>query len=213
SSKTINRAIINIGGIANITFLNNNHDTLGFDTGPGNILLDSWIQHTLNKKYDHEGQWARSGKVTPSLLARLLNHPYLQQAPPKSTGREDFNLAYVQSCIDTSNLNTADIQATLLEFTAQSITNAINKHPETVSEVFICGGGACNNQLMLRLKTLLYPRLLANTSQLGIPAEWVEAAAFAWLAKQTMKGQIGNLPSVTGANTPVILGAIYPGQP
>ena len=211
SSEVCNRAIVNIGGMANVTYLSRCGNSLGFDTGPGNILLDSWIQHTLDKKYDKDGSWAASGSPIAQLLAKFLSDPYLQLPAPKSTGREDFNLQWLQRHIGSTHYNAADIQATLLEFTAQTLSDAISKLPEPVNEVLVCGGGAYNSQLMLRLETLLHPRLLANTEQLGIAAQWVEAAAFAWLAARTLSGLSGNLPSVTGADSEEILGAIYPG--
>ncbi|MEE8057719.1 MAG: anhydro-N-acetylmuramic acid kinase [Pseudomonadales bacterium] len=209
SSSKHNRAIINIGGMANITYLGSDGSSLGFDTGPGNILMDSWIQKILNKKYDHHGNWAASGMVNKALLSQLLNHPYFEKSVPKSTGREDFNDEWLEKTLSGKNLKTEDIQATLLEFTAKTISNTIGTLPQTVNEVYICGGGAYNTQLILRLGKLLSPRLVANTEQLGIPAQWVEGVAFAWLAKQTMERKPGNLTSVTGASEAVILGAIY----
>lgn len=210
SSNLHNRAIVNIGGIANVTYLSADGGSIGFDTGPGNVLLDSWIAKIHNKRYDYCGQWAASGTVIPELLSTLLEHSFFQRPPPKSTGREDFNLDWLRQYIDQCEYDTADIQATLVELTAKSISTTIEKLPNSVDEVYICGGGAYNTQLMLRLETLLHPRLLAKTEQLGISAQWVEAAAFAWLAKQTMEGISGNLPAVTGATSSVILGSIYP---
>lgn len=204
-----NRVIINIGGMANITYLGKDGSSLGFDTGPGNILMDGWIQKNLQKNYDHDGQWAASGAVDQQLLAQLLNHPYLKKSQPKSTGREDFNQQWLEQTIKEQSLAIENIQATLLEFTAQTINTEVNKLPDTVNEIYICGGGAHNTQLMQRLETLAHPRIIANTAQLGIPAEWVEAAAFAWLAKQTLAKKPGNLCSVTGANKAEILGAIH----
>ena len=209
SSSQHNRVIVNIGGMANITYLDSNGDALGFDTGPGNILMDSWIQQTRQQKYDVDGQWAAGGNSDAALLSQLLSHPYLIKPTPKSTGREDFNLQWLNPILNEHPLSAQDIQATLLEFTAQTIYNDIEKLPKSVNEIYICGGGADNSQLMLRLETLLHPRIVANTSQLGIPAQWVEAVAFAWLAKQALAKQPGNLSSVTGASCDVILGAIY----
>jgi anhydro-N-acetylmuramic acid kinase len=204
-----NRAIINIGGMANITYLEKNGSNLGFDTGPGNILMDGWIQKHLQKNYDHDGQWAASGSVDQPLLTQLLNHPYLKKAKPKSTGREDFNQQWLGETIKDKTLSTENIQATLLEFTAQTIYSEIHNLPSYASEIYICGGGAYNKRLMQRLEILTRPRTIANTAMLGIPAEWVEAAAFAWLAKQTLERKTGNLCSVTGATTEQVLGAIY----
>ncbi|ARN74430.1 anhydro-N-acetylmuramic acid kinase [Oceanicoccus sagamiensis] len=209
ASKQHNRAIINIGGMANITYLGSNGDNLAFDTGPGNILMDSWINKHQQKNYDKAGEWAATGKVNTTLLAELMSHPYLQYSLPKSTGREDFNLPWLEKTIGDMTISAEDIQATLLEFTAQTLNDEINKLPGTANEVYICGGGAYNSQLMLRLEALAHPKLIANTSQLGVPAEWVEAAAFAWLAKQTLERNHANLVTATGAKETVILGAVY----
>lgn len=210
TSEQTNRAIINIGGMANISYLPCEGETLGFDTGPGNILMDSWIQKVHKQNYDHDGNWAASGTINDDLLAQLLEHPYLAKSLPKSTGREDFCLAWLEETLADSAIIGEDVQATLLEFTARTISAGINQLPAPVDEVFICGGGAYNQQLMTRLEKLMHPIPIANTGQLGIAAEWVEAAAFAWLAKQTLTRQPGNLTTVTGASQAVILGAIYP---
>jgi anhydro-N-acetylmuramic acid kinase len=209
-SNQHNRVIINIGGMANITYLSSNGDTLGFDTGPGNILMDGWIQENMQLRYDQDGQWAASGSVAQTLLEQLLRHPFLSQVRPKSTGREDFNLGWLKEILSNFELPAADIQATLLELTAQSINNEINNLPTTVDEIYVCGGGAYNGPLMQRLNTLSSPVAVSNTAQLGIPAKWVEACAFAWLAQQTLTRRPSNLSRVTGADKEVILGAIYP---
>jgi anhydro-N-acetylmuramic acid kinase len=208
-SKQYNRAIINIGGMANITYLNTDGQHLGFDTGPGNILLDSWIQKTQQKKYDTKGQWASSGKVINPLLDSFLSDPYFAKPIPKSTGREDFNLDFIEKKINNNNYAAQDIQATLLELTTQTIIQALSQLPEPVDEIYICGGGAYNTQLMQRLETLAQPARVASTQLLGIAPEWVEAAAFAWLAKQTLERKSGNLIDVTGAERETILGGIY----
>ena len=210
SSNQHNRAIINIGGMANISYLGSDGSSLGFDTGPGNILMDSWIQQCQQQPYDNNGQWAASGVVDKTLLSRLLSHRYFQKKLPKSTGREDFNHRWLTEMLSDTTLNNQDIQATLLEFTATTICNEITALTQTVHEVYICGGGAYNQQLMRRLETLLHPRLVADSSALGIPAQWVEGVAFAWLAKQTLEKKPGNLITATGASEEVILGAIYP---
>ncbi|MFA7554425.1 MAG: anhydro-N-acetylmuramic acid kinase [Spongiibacteraceae bacterium] len=203
------RAIINIGGMANISLLNTDKPSLGFDTGPGNILMDSWIQQVQQQKYDQGGLWAASGRVYEPLLTQLLTHPFLQKTQPKSTGREEFNLQWLQLILNQHAVDAIDVQATLLEFTAQTICDAITKLSTPVDEVFICGGGAYNNTLMTRLSQLLQPLTVATTKDLGIAAEWIEAAAFAWLAQQTLAQKPGNLTAVTGADQAVILGAIY----
>lgn len=204
------RVIVNIGGMANITALPVDGPTLGFDTGPGNVLLDSWIRRHLGMDFDRDGQWAGSGIVQIDLLSAFLADPFFAAPPPKSTGREHFNLAWLEQHLALlPALAPADVQATLAELTACSIAAAIGKLPCAANEVFICGGGAYNCDLMLRLGRLLHPRTLSHTGQLGIAPEWVEAAAFAWLARETLAGRPGNDPTVTGASEPCILGAIY----
>jgi anhydro-N-acetylmuramic acid kinase len=206
------RAIVNIGGIANITLLPTAGSVLGFDTGPGNTLMDSWITRHRGESYDRDGAWAAAGKVVPSLLTSLLNDPYFAAPAPKSTGREHFNLAWLDRHLaeSTSPVSASDVQATLAELTAQSIARAIVALSPAPREVFVCGGGAYNSHLMVRLEALLHPRQLGNTAQLGIAPEWVEATAFAWLAQQTLAGKPGNEPAVTGAQSYCVLGAIYP---
>lgn len=208
------RAVVNIGGIANITILGGDGSPLlGYDTGPGNGLMDKWIQQHQKKDYDNGGQWASQGNVIEPLLGSLMNTPYLEELPPKSTGPELFNSNWLhQHLVPFIKASPTDVQATLLEFTAQSITQALKRHTPTPREIFFCGGGAYNTVLMQRLETLLHPNLIASTAQLGIPPEWVEAAAFAWLAKQTLEGKPGNAPTVTGATEQAVLGAIYPGR-
>jgi anhydro-N-acetylmuramic acid kinase len=206
------RVILNIGGIANITALRTDGAVFGFDTGPGNTLLDAWINRHQQQPFDRDGAWAATGKIHTQLLSTILAEPFLAAAPPKSTGRELFNLAWLDAQLAQQNdaINPADVQATLVELTASSIATAIGTLPFTPHEIFVCGGGAYNRQLMLRLETLLHPRQLGSTAQLGIAPEWVEAAAFAWLAQQTLAGKPGNEPTVTGAEKYCTLGAIYP---
>lgn len=207
------RTIINIGGIANVTLLTGNGDLsslIGFDTGPGNGLMDRWIKQHQNKNYDDKGQWAAQGDVIDDLLTSLMDTPYLQQLPPKSTGPELFNSQWLAKHLALlTEVKPVDVQATLLEFTAQTITQALNSQVQTTTEIFFCGGGAYNTTLMQRLKTLLHPNLVASTAQLNIAPEWVEAAAFAWLAKQTLEQKPSNVPKVTGASKMAILGGIY----
>jgi anhydro-N-acetylmuramic acid kinase len=205
------RVVANIGGIANITYLPkiSSAPVIGFDTGPGNTLLDLWVEKHLGHHYDRDGEWAASGSIHSALLVNLLNDPYFAEAPPKSTGREYFNLnwlnRYLRAC---ASLPAVDVQTSLVELTAGSITRAIQGLGE-VDEVYICGGGAHNRHLMRRLQQQLSPLPVRDTTSIGLPPDWVEAAAFAWLAHQTLEGQPGNLPSVTGARHPVILGGIY----
>jgi len=206
------RAIVNIGGIANITLLHEG-ETSGFDCGPGNTLLDHWAQRQLGQAYDASGSWAAEGTVNSSLLERLLSHPFLAQAAPKSTGKESFNLQWLDAELaQLGEINPQDVQATLAEFTAATICGAIASQPEPVDEVYICGGGAANVDLMRRIYERTQPSYLGTTTELGCDPAWVEAAAFAWLAHRTLAGASGNLPAVTGAAGERILGAIYPGQ-
>lgn len=207
ASDTEDRAVINIGGIANISYLGADNITLGFDTGPGNTLMDAWASIHLHQPFDRDGLWAGTGTPINSLLMELLDEPYFRLPAPKSTGRELFNLEWLQRHLRES-LPPSDVQATLLEFTAQSIKRDVVNLPGNVAHAYICGGGALNQTLLRRLQQLL-PCPVQSTSTLGIDPEWVEAAAFAWLAKTTMDHQAGNVPSVTGAHHPVILGGIF----
>ena len=209
SHATIHRAIINIGGIANITDLNPKSPILGFDSGPGNLLLDFWTKAHLNQTFDNEGAWAQKGQVIPELLDAFLQDAYFEKAPPKSTGRDHFNEVWLNKHLQKSYAN-QDIQRTLLELTALSIVNAIHAHLKNVSEIYLCGGGALNNFLIERLKSLMPDAQIQLTDVLGIATQHVEAAAFAWLAKQSLFSKPGNLPEVTGAKGLRILGALYP---
>jgi anhydro-N-acetylmuramic acid kinase len=211
SSTAHDRLIINIGGMSNITALSRNGNVTGFDTGPGNILLDAWINTHHEKDFDENGMWASQGQINNALLNALLQEPYFKMPPPKSTGRELFNLHWLEEKINTlsTEISPQDVQATLVELTAISISEAVQKHFNAFNEIYICGGGAYNTFLMQRLEFLLHPRIVASTQSLGMDPRWVEATAFAWLAKQTMERKPGNLPSVTGATSPVILGAVY----
>ena len=209
------RIIVNLGGIANISYMPISGELIGFDSGPANMLLDSWCQKHLQTAYDKDGQWAKSGEVSEHLLSILLEHMYFSAPFPKSTGREMFNLQWLEECLArlNSSIQNEDVQATLLQLTVQSISKAIEQiDTKKESEVYICGGGAKNPELLSQLNKIVYPRALATTTTLGIDAEWVECAAFAWLAKQTLEHQNGNSPSVTGADMPVILGGIYWGS-
>lgn len=209
------RVIINIGGMANVSDLSSSH-SLGFDTGPGNALMDAWVQRNQGSRYDADGQWAQSGHYCDTLLQQLLQHPYLAALPPKSTGREDFNLHWLdaQLAVHSKNhpqqaLAAEDVQATLLELTAVSILNAIEQHIRRYDHLYVCGGGARNTTLMTRLAQLSQVPV-SDTGALGIHPQQVEGAAFAWLARQTLHRLPGNKPSATGARKAVILGGIYP---
>jgi anhydro-N-acetylmuramic acid kinase len=210
------RVILNIGGMANISVLPRDADepVTGFDTGPGNVLMDAWIQHQRQQAFDRDGRWAAKGRVDERLLESLLGIDYFRQPPPKSTGRERFNLEWLEAQLGDSNHSLAaeDVQATLCELTAASIADAIGNFvtPEGVVEIVVCGGGARNVQLMRRLAARLPEANMLASDKLGLDAEWVEACAFAWLAQETLAGRPGNVPAVTGARRPVVLGGIYP---
>lgn len=211
SREGSSRAIVNIGGIANITLLSGAHLVSGFDTGPGNTLLDHWTQRHRGLAYDRDGQWAAEGQVHLALQEQLDKHTYLTRRGPRSTGKEAFNLAWLDSCLHTlPALESRDVQATLAEFTARSIADAIIGSDTGVDEIYVCGGGARNTDLMRRLYRLLAPRQLDTTAALGIDPEWVEAAAFAWLAWRTMSSLEGSAAAVTGATGARVLGGIYP---
>jgi anhydro-N-acetylmuramic acid kinase len=203
------RAVVNVGGIANMTCLPARGKVTGFDCGPGNCLLDAWIMAQRRMPYDRNGAWAARGSVMPRLLRKLLAHPFFRRAPPKSTSREAFNLTWVKRARAGTG-RAADVQATLLELTATTIVQAVRTHCRKAGEIYLCGGGARNRALFLRLVAHLPDRLITTTSALGVAPEHVEALAFAWLARQALKRKPGNLPAVTGARGPRVLGAIYP---
>ena len=209
SCAQTNRVIANIGGVSNITALPRERSCYGFDTGPGNLLLDAWCAKHTGQSFDDRGSWGATGEVCQKLLNQLMGHPFIAQVAPKSTGREMFNLAWLETQLSDFNLKPQDIQATLVSFTAQSLAAAINKLNEPVDEVYICGGGVFNDQLMAQLQIALGPRALHSTEKLGLDPTWVEACAFGWLAHQYINNQPGNLPSVTGASREAVLGALY----
>lgn len=208
-SDTDNRFVANIGGIANITVLpKSGADAVGFDTGPGNGLMDAWIREQRNKAYDADGEWAAGGRVIQPLLEQMLTDPYFSAAAPKSTGFEYFNLNWLrQFAVD--EFDAVDVQATLCELSARSIAQSIKAQNEICDAVFVCGGGAHNPELMRRLQCNLDDATVASTAAVGLDPDWVEAVAFAWLAMRTTTGQTGNLPSVTGATHKVVLGDIH----
>ena len=210
-SKTCNRVIVNIGGMANVTFLPISGDVYGFDSGPGNVLMDAWVQGHLGLDYDFNGRWAQTGSVIKALLEKLLGHAFFIRTPPKSTGREDFSLDWLKSYFKPS-FRPQDVQATLLELSALTISDAIHTQYKYADEVYVCGGGAYNKALIQSLKRHLQNgriKEVETTMKLGVEPQWVEAAAFAWLAHQTITGRTSNLPSVTGARHRCILGALY----
>lgn len=209
SHPTTYRAILNIGGIANVTLLNPKTTVSGFDTGPGNILLDHWSKTHRNQAFDENGAWAKEGKIIETLLGAFFKDAYFEKTAPKSTGRDHFNEAWLNKHLQKS-YSRQDIQRTLLELTALSIAKAIDSHDANITEIYLCGGGALNSFLVERLKALMPKIKIQPTDLLGIPTQYVEATAFAWLAKQMLFSKPGNLPEVTGAKGLRILGALYP---
>ncbi|MGP5011293.1 anhydro-N-acetylmuramic acid kinase [Psychrobacter glacincola] len=212
------RVLLNLGGIANITVLPaNDSPVIGYDTGPANLLLDAWTALHTDKDYDAGGAWAQSGQVVEPLLNQLIEHPFFARTYPKSTGREDFNLAWLQDELQKFDqasahirYSSADVQATLTELTAMSASMQINMfiNAHENSSVYVCGGGALNDYLMTRLQAHLPHCTVETTASLGLNPAWVEAVAFAWLARQTLIGETGNLPAVTGASKGVVLGQV-----
>lgn len=209
------RVIANIGGIGNISVLNSAENVVGFDTGPGNVLMDAWIGQHHGKAYDADGAWAASGRVIPALLAALLDEAFLKLPPPKSTGRDLFHPIWLKDKLSPfRGAAPADVQATLAEFTASTLVDTIALHAPKAVAVYVCGGGAYNAHLMQRLQANLaehgHPARVQSTESLGVSPNHVEALAFAWLAHRHVVRLAGNLPTVTGARGPRILGALYP---
>jgi len=206
------RVVVNLGGIANVTDLPPPGPVRGFDTGPGNTLLDAWCERHIGEPFDRDGAWAATGRLDPKLLAALKADPYFARPPPKSTGRDHFHLPWLEGHLALLRpaLQPADVQRTLLALTAQTIAEAIAAHCGGATEVLLCGGGAYSAALRSELEAALAPRTVATTATLGIPVGEVEALAFAWLARETLAGRPSSLPEVTGARGTRILGAIYP---
>ena len=202
-------AVVNIGGISNISLLGADGATVGFDCGPGNCLMDAWIKRHQGREFDTGGAWAAEGQVLPALLARLLAEPFFALAPPRSTGRDLFNQAWLDRCL-AEDLKAADVQASLLELSAQAIAQSLLQHGPATQELLVCGGGALNGQLMRRLQALLPGIQVVASDARGLPEMQVEAAAFAWLAMRHLRRLPGNLVGATGALGPRLLGALYP---
>ncbi|WP_418316828.1 anhydro-N-acetylmuramic acid kinase [Piscinibacter sakaiensis] len=209
-------AVLNIGGMSNITVLRRDGSTTGFDCGPGNALLDLWCQRHLDTAYDENGQWAAGGRPDADLLARLLADPFFSASPPKSTGRDHFNAQWLDGHLAASSgaaaTSAQDIQATLTELTAAVCAAEMLRHAPDAERLLVCGGGALNAELMRRLAAKLPSVEVVASDEAGLPANQVEAVAFAWLARACLLRRPGNLQEVTGAQGPRILGAVYPGR-
>jgi anhydro-N-acetylmuramic acid kinase len=203
--------VLNVGGIANLSVLSAHGDALGFDCGPGNVLMDLWCQRHTGQAYDDAGRWAASGHVQADLLTRWMQEPFFHKPPPKSTGRDLFHAEWLDSHLAAGPaLASQDVQASLCALTAESIALAVSMHAPRSSRLMVCGGGAYNQCLMGMLQARLPQMAVVSTDNAGLPPSQVEAAAFAWLARQTCLGLPGNLPKATGAKGARVLGGIYP---
>ncbi|MCV2368556.1 anhydro-N-acetylmuramic acid kinase [Roseateles oligotrophus] len=202
-------AVVNIGGISNISLLSGAGGTLGFDCGPGNCLMDAWAKQHLGHEFDAGGAWAAEGQVLPGLLEQMLGEPFFGLTPPRSTGRDLFNRAWLDRCLD-AGMQAVDVQASLLELSVQAIVQSLGHHDPQTRELLVCGGGALNTQLMRRLQACLPGIQVMPTDARGLPVMQVEAAAFAWLAMRHLRRLPGNLAGATGALGPRLLGALYP---
>lgn len=204
------RCVLNLGGIANLTVLSGSGDSVvGFDTGPASTLMDAWIREHRGDAFDKDGAWAKSGRVSQDLLKRLLADRYFDLPAPKSTGFEYFNLAWLKPYLSEHPLPAEDVQATLAELTVETVAAALANEAPNCSELIVCGGGVHNGWLMHRLAAAVGPVPVVTSAKHGVDPDWVEAAAFAWLARQTLNRLPGNLPSVTGAASAEILGGVY----
>lgn len=204
------RAVLNLGGIGNLTLIPRDGAVLGFDTGPANALLDSWCQRHHGTPFDAEGAFAASGRVDAVLLQALLADPWFALPPPKSTGREQFHLDWAVQAMGSARLDAADVQATLLELTAASVADALLRLQPTTRRVLVCGGGVRNPVLLARLAARLPGMVVESSARYGLDPDYLEAMGFAWLAAELLAGRAANLPAVTGAAGPRLLGAIYP---
>ena len=204
-------AVLNLGGIANLTLLARDGQVLGFDCGPGNMLMDLWCQRQLGQPFDEGGRWAATGHVDEPLLGSWLQEPYFARVPPKSTGRDLFDSAWLDRSLGACTASVRDVMATLAELSARTAVHDLRRHAPACAELLVCGGGAFNAHLMARLALLAGPAVrVRSTADEGLPPDQVEAMAFAWLARAHVLRQAGNLPSVTGAAGPRVLGACYP---
>ena len=203
--------VLNIGGISNLSVLGADGSVLGFDCGPGNALMDHWCQRHTGQAFDNDGAWAATGQVLPDLVAAMLQEPFLQKAPPKSTGRDLFNEGWLADHLERfADAAPVDVQATLTQLTASACCDCANSYKQNSKMLAVCGGGALNRHLMQGLQIGCPDLQVVPTDHLGLPALQVEAAAFAWLARQALHAAPGNLPSVTGADGLRVLGAVYP---
>jgi anhydro-N-acetylmuramic acid kinase len=204
--------VLNVGGIANVTHLPRSGEVRGFDTGPGNVLLDLWHARHRGGDFDAAGAWSAQGRVDDALLRALLDEPYFASPPPKSTGRDLFTAGWLDGRLARAGTGASppDVQATLVALTARTVADAVLRHAPDAQAVLVCGGGARNDALMRALQTALAPRAVATTATEGVAVDHVESLAFAWLAREALAGRPGNLPAVTGARGPRVLGAIYP---
>jgi len=209
-------AVLNLGGIANLTALDRDGAIAGFDCGPANVLLDLWCERSTGQPFDPDGSWGGRGHVDALLLDAGLAEPYFALPPPKSTGRDLFNAGWLEARLDATRararLRPEDIQATLAELTARTVADAFRSHLARAVELIVCGGGARNADLMARLGAALAPARVVASDERGLPADQVEAAAFAWLARAFVHRLAGNVPAATGAAGPRILGALYPAR-
>ena len=209
-SSNEDRAVLNLGGIANLSLLARDGSLRGFDTGPANALLDGWCQRHVGHAFDADGAFAASGQVNEALLARLLAEPWFAQPPPKSTGREQFHLEWVQARMGEEALAPADVQATLLELTAATVADALLAHQPDTQRLLVCGGGVRNPALLRRIGARLPGVAVVSSAVHGLDPDFMEAMGFAWLARETLAGRPGNLPAVSGARGLRVLGAIHP---
>lgn len=204
-------AVLNIGGISNLSVLGNTEPVLGFDCGPGNALMDYWCHIHTGQNFDDAGAWAASGQVHHGLLSQLLAEPFISKAPPKSTGRDLFSVTWLQEKLQAyDTVTTKDVQATLTEFSAQACAENTSRYANGSKKLIVCGGGALNAHLMSRLQVALPNMKVASSVAYGLPPLQVEAAAFAWLARKATRRETASFKSVTGAQGSRILGAIYP---
>ena len=206
TSRPTTRVVVNLGGIANISVIDDSGAVSGFDTGPANCLMDGWIEEHLGEAFDDEGRWAASGSILPGILERALADPYFEKAAPKSTGVEYFNGFWLESFLQEEHPDPADVQATLAELTAVSVSESIR--PYAPDDVFLCGGGTHNKHLVRRLQALLPGIPIRSTADLGLDPNWIEAILFAWLARERLAERPLDTRGITGANKPVVLGKI-----